>query len=73
MRALLDMANRLRRIPEWCKHNEPESTVCNEAKKLLSEANSYLQRPKVRLVLLGLSIAPRATSKVASIVERIRD
>ncbi len=45
----------------------------NEAKKLLSEANSYLQRPKVRLVLFGLSIAPRATSKVASIVERIRD
>ena len=45
----------------------------NEAKKLLSEANSYLRRPKVRLVLFGLSIAPMATSKVASLVERIRD
>jgi glycosyltransferase involved in cell wall biosynthesis len=45
----------------------------DEARKLLSEANSYLRRPKVSLVLFGLSIAPRATSKVASLVERIRD
>lgn len=43
----------------------------DEAKKLLSEANSYLRRSKVSLVLFGLSIAPSATRKIASLVGRI--
>jgi glycosyltransferase involved in cell wall biosynthesis len=45
----------------------------DDAKKLLSEANSYLRRPKVTLVVLGLSIAPSATRKLASMIQRIRD
>lgn len=49
----------------------------DQARSLLSEANSYLssylRRSKVSLVLFGLSIAPGATSKLASLVERIRD
>jgi glycosyltransferase involved in cell wall biosynthesis len=48
----------------------------DEAKNLLSKANSYLgshlRRSKVSLVLLGLSIAPGATSKLISLLERIR-
>ena len=45
----------------------------NEATKFLSEANSYLRRCKVSLVLFGLSIAPSSTRKLISLVERIRD
>ena len=45
----------------------------DKAKKLLSEANSYFRRSKVSLVLLGFSIAPSATSKLASLVEPSRD
>jgi glycosyltransferase involved in cell wall biosynthesis len=44
----------------------------DEARKLLLEANSYLRRTKLTLVLLGLSIAPATTSKFASLVERNR-
>ncbi|HEY6340655.1 MAG TPA: glycosyltransferase family A protein [Bryobacteraceae bacterium] len=44
-----------------------------EAKKLLSEANSYLRRPALSLVLLGLKIAPGTTSKLVAFVSRIRD
>jgi len=43
-----------------------------EAKKLLSEANSHLRRRKISLILFGLSIAPGATNKLASLVGRIR-
>jgi len=55
-----------------------EGKVClrqgrfDEAKKLLSEANSHLRRRKISLVLFGLSIAPGATNKLASLVGRIR-
>jgi glycosyltransferase involved in cell wall biosynthesis len=45
----------------------------DKAKKLLSEANSYFRRSKVSLVLLGLSIAPSATRKLALLVESSRD
>jgi GT2 family glycosyltransferase len=44
-----------------------------EARKLLSEANSYLRRTRVSLALFGLSIAPGATRKLASLVERVRN
>jgi GT2 family glycosyltransferase len=36
----------------------------DEARAMLSEANSYVSNPRVSLVLLGLKIAPRATSKL---------
>ena len=45
----------------------------DEAKKLLSEANSYSRKSKISLLLFGLSIAPGATSKFATLVERIRE
>jgi glycosyltransferase involved in cell wall biosynthesis len=44
----------------------------DKAKKLLSEANSDLRSSKISLVLLGLSIAPGATRKLASMLDRIR-
>lgn len=44
-----------------------------EAKSLFSEANSYLRRRKVSLVLFGLSISPTATKCLASVVDRIRE
>jgi glycosyltransferase involved in cell wall biosynthesis len=43
----------------------------DKAKALFSEANSYLRRPKVSLLLLALEISPRATSKVISFARRI--
>ena len=45
----------------------------DEAKKLFSEANSYFRKSKISLLLFGLSIAPSATSKFATLVERIRE
>lgn len=42
----------------------------DDARNLLSEANAILRRNKIRLVLLGLSIAPSATSKFTSFLER---
>ena len=44
----------------------------DEAKKLLSEANSYLRSPKLSLVLLGLEIAPGGTTTLVALVSRIR-
>jgi glycosyltransferase involved in cell wall biosynthesis len=44
----------------------------DEAKKLLSEANSDLRKSKISLVLFGLSIAPGATRKLAAMLDRIR-
>jgi len=43
----------------------------DKAKALFSEANSYLRRPKVSLLLLGLQISPRATTKIISFARRI--
>jgi len=45
----------------------------DQAKKLLSEANSYFRRSKISLLLFALSVAPSATSKFAALVERMRD
>jgi len=42
-----------------------------EAKKMFSQANAYLRKPKLRVVLLGLKIAPRTTSKLVSFARRI--
>ena len=36
-----------------------------QARDYLSEANRYLRRPKLRLVLLGLKVAPKTTSRFA--------
>jgi glycosyltransferase involved in cell wall biosynthesis len=48
----------------------------HEARNMLAEANSYLgsylRKSKIRLVLFGLSVAPNATSRLASWLERMR-
>jgi glycosyltransferase involved in cell wall biosynthesis len=44
----------------------------SEAQAMLSEANGYSPSSKVSLVLLGLKIAPRATSKAVGLAARIR-
>jgi glycosyltransferase involved in cell wall biosynthesis len=43
-----------------------------EARKLLSEANSYFQSGKLSVVLFGLSNAPGPTSRLISLVQRLR-
>jgi glycosyltransferase involved in cell wall biosynthesis len=43
----------------------------SKAKELFSEGNAYLHRPKISLVLLGLEIAPEATSKLISLANRL--
>jgi glycosyltransferase involved in cell wall biosynthesis len=45
----------------------------DQAKNFLREANLHFRRSKVSLVLLGLAIAPKITSKLASLVEEIRN
>jgi glycosyltransferase involved in cell wall biosynthesis len=44
----------------------------DEARRLLVEANSYLRRSSLSLAVLGLSIAPIATTKLMSFFSRIR-
>lgn len=43
-----------------------------EAKSFLQEANRYLQRPKLSLVLAGLKVAPRTTRKLVSLLQQAR-
>lgn len=45
----------------------------DQAKTFLKEANAHLRRSKVSLVLVGLAIAPRATAKLASLMEGFQD
>jgi hypothetical protein len=61
-----------RYLLEEAKLNLRQGRVA-EAKSLLSEANSYLRSLKLSLVLLGLSLAPTTTKRLASLVEQIRD
>jgi glycosyltransferase involved in cell wall biosynthesis len=42
-----------------------------QARSFFREANACLRQPKVRLVLFGLAIAPRATYKFASLIGRL--
>jgi len=44
----------------------------DEARKFFSEANSYLRRSKLGLVVLGLKIAPGVTSRLVALMNRIR-
>jgi len=44
----------------------------DQARSFLREANAYFRRPRVSLVLFGLAIAPRSTSKLASLLEEVR-
>ena len=44
-----------------------------QARTFFTEANTYLRRSKVSLVLVGLAIAPRATRKLASLMEGFHD
>lgn len=43
----------------------------SEAQDMLSQANTYVPNPKVSVVLFGLKIAPRATSKLVDLAGRI--
>ncbi|MGA8441368.1 MAG: glycosyltransferase family A protein [Candidatus Sulfotelmatobacter sp.] len=43
-----------------------------KARALFSEANGHLRKPKLNLVLLGLRIAPKATSRIFCFLTRIR-
>jgi glycosyltransferase involved in cell wall biosynthesis len=43
----------------------------DKARELFSQANQFLHKPKISLVLLGLRIAPRATSKVINLAKRM--
>ncbi len=45
----------------------------DQARTSLSEANAYLRRSKVSLVLVGLAISPRATRKLASLMEGLHN
>jgi glycosyltransferase involved in cell wall biosynthesis len=45
----------------------------DQAKNFLREANLYFRRSKVSLVLLGLAIAPKTTSRLAFLMEAIRN
>jgi glycosyltransferase involved in cell wall biosynthesis len=44
----------------------------DDARKLFSEANGYLHRSSLSLTVLGLKIAPGATSKLIAFLNRIR-
>jgi hypothetical protein len=44
-----------------------------QARTSFNEANTYLRRSKVTLVLVGLAVAPRATRKLASLMEGVHD
>jgi glycosyltransferase involved in cell wall biosynthesis len=44
-----------------------------QAQKLFSEANEYLHQPSLSLTVMGLKIAPAATSKLVSYWNRIRN
>ena len=44
----------------------------DEARSCFKQANSYLRRPKLSFVLAGMAIAPGATGKLVSLLERVR-
>lgn len=52
--------------------NKLDQCQFDEARKLFSEANGYLHRPSLTLALIGLTIAPVATTKLISAWNRIR-
>lgn len=52
-----------------CKLSERQF---DKAKEMFSEANAYLRRPSLALTVFALGIAPAATTKVISLVNRIR-
>ena len=52
-----------------CKIDERQF---DQARQLISEANSYLRKPSLTLAVLGLSVAPRAAGKLISYWNRIR-
>jgi glycosyltransferase involved in cell wall biosynthesis len=43
-----------------------------EARKALAQANEYYRKPGIGLTVLGLGIAPSATAKLVSFINRIR-
>jgi glycosyltransferase involved in cell wall biosynthesis len=53
--------------------NKLEERQFDQARKSIAEANSYFRKSSLSLALLGLSIAPSATTKVMSLLRRIRN
>ncbi len=45
----------------------------DKGRELISEANGYLRKPSLSLTVLGLNIAPGATTKLISFLKRIRN
>lgn len=43
-----------------------------EARKSLAQANEYYRKPGIAVTILGLGIAPGATAKLVSVINRIR-
>lgn len=62
---------RVRFLLEEGKHKLSQSQF-DEARKLFSEANGYVHRTSLRMVLIGLKIAPAATAKLISMLDRMR-
>lgn len=52
--------------------NKLDQRQFDEARKLFSEANGYFRKPSLSLTLIGLAIAPGATTKLISVWNRIR-
>ncbi len=52
--------------------NKLEQGQFADARKLISEANGYFRKSSLSLTLLGLRVAPAATSKLISVWNRIR-
>ncbi|MFZ1919689.1 MAG: glycosyltransferase family A protein [Terriglobales bacterium] len=52
--------------------NKLDQRQFDEARKLFSEANDYFRKPSLSLTLIGLAIAPGATTKLISVWNRIR-
>jgi glycosyltransferase involved in cell wall biosynthesis len=63
---------RARYLLEEGKHQLQQEEF-EQARTSFNEANTYLRLSKVSLVLVGLAIAPRATRKLASLMEGFHD
>ena len=52
--------------------NKLDQRQFDEARKLFSEANGYFRKPGLSLTVIGLAIAPGATTRLISVWNRIR-
>ena len=52
--------------------NKLDQRQFDEARRLFSEANGYLHKPGLSLAVIGLTIAPGATTRLISVWNRFR-